>query len=186
LYIEFGVYDESCDGPSMPTAPTTPPPCAPILTADITTYLAKYEGGTSPLNTPLNIETLVSLGMSDDVDPRFIVALAVAESQAGTDIKWGPFNAWSIRVRNPGYKGPNKQPPYTSWTESISGVTGLVAGSSYFGAGLTTTTAIYKLYEGPNDQTGLTNLNTALGQMAGSQTELTDPCNPSNLRPPNQ
>jgi hypothetical protein len=124
--------------------------------------------------------------MNDDVDPRFIVALAVAETQAGINMNWGPFNAWDIRVRNPSYSGPHKQPPYTSWTQSINGITGLIAGSQYFGSGLNTTAKIYPVFQGPAYQTGLDNLNTALGQMHGNQIALTDPCNPGNFRAPNQ
>ena len=88
-------------------------------------------------------------------------------------------------MRNPNYKGPNKQPAYTSWSQSINGVSGLIGGPQYFGAGLTTTTTIYQVYEGPNFKKGLVNVNTALGQMHGNQSVLTDPCNPQNLRAPN-
>ena len=165
---------------------TSPPPtCDQVLTADITTYLASYDGGTSPLNTAGNIETLVDFGMEDNVDPRFITALAVAETQAGINMNWGPFNAWDIRVRNPKYTGPGKQPAYTSWSQSIGGITGLIAGPQYFGLGLTTTSTIYAKFEGPGYQKGLGNLNTAVGQMSGSQNALTDPCDANNLRQPN-
>jgi hypothetical protein len=124
--------------------------------------------------------------MQYDVDPRFIVALAVAETQAGTNMNWGPYNAWNIRARWPGYTGAGKKPPYTSWSQSIQAINDLISGSAYFGAGLTTTSAIYALYQGPGGETGLANLNTALGQMQGTQNALTDPCNPKNLRSPNQ
>ena len=64
-------------------------------------------------------------------------------------LTWGPYNAWNIRVRNPNYKGPGKQPAYTSWSQAINGVTGLIAGPLYFGAGRTTTSTIYPTYQGP-------------------------------------
>ena len=44
----------------------------------------------------------------------------------------------------------------------------------------------YRVYEGKGHQMGLANLNKALGQMYGSQTALTDPCDQQNLRGPNQ
>jgi RHS repeat-associated protein len=175
-------------GPVSVTPPPDPPPpdCNQILTDDISTYLVGYDGGASPLNTSANIQGLASAGMTYDVDPRFIVALAVAESQAGTKLTWGPYNAWNIRSRSPGYKGKGKKPPYTSWGQAIDAVNDLIAGSQYFGAGLTTTSTIYPTYQGPGYETGLGNLNTALGQMHGNQNILTDPCNPSNQRLPNQ
>jgi RHS repeat-associated protein len=172
-------YDDLVDGPPAPT-------CTQVLTSDITSYLATYDGGASPLNTTANIQALVTDGMQYDVDPRFIVALAVAETQAGTNMNWGPYNAWNIRARWPGYTGAGKKPPYTSWSQSIQAINDLISGSAYFGAGLTTTSAIYALYQGPGGETGLANLNTALGQMQGTQNALTDPCNPKNLRSPNQ
>ena len=171
--------------PSSSAAPP-PPTCAQVLTGDVTSFLATYDGGKSPLNTTANIQALIDDGMQFDVDPRFIVALAVAETQAGTNMKWGPYNAWNIRARWPKYTGPGKKPPCTGWSQSIAAVNDLIAGSAYFGAGLTTTSTIYALYQGPGDEPGLTNLNTALGQMHGTQNALTDPCNPSNIRPPNQ
>jgi RHS repeat-associated protein len=159
------------------------PDCTQILTADITQYLGSYGG---PLNTTANIQTLVQDGMQYDVDPRFIVALAIAESQGGKNLKWGPYNAWGIRARNPRYRGPGKKPPYKSWGQSIGAVNDLIAGGQYFGAGLTTTGTIYPVYQGPGYQVGLDNINTALGQMQGNQNLLTDPCNSKNLRSPNQ
>jgi RHS repeat-associated protein len=174
---------------SSQSASTDPPEqlsCDLILNDDISEFLASYDGGASPLNTPGNIQALEDAGMSDDVDPRFIVALSVAESSAGTHLTWGPYNAWNIRVRNPAYNGPHKQPEYTSWTQAIDGVTGLIAGRQYFGSGLTTTGTIYPTYQGKGYQKGLKNLNTALGEMFGNQNLLTDPCNAKNLRDPNQ
>jgi RHS repeat-associated protein len=176
----------ACYAAVPPPPPPPQPDCDQILTADLSGFLGGYDGGTSPLDSAANIQTLVSAGMQYDVDPRFIVALSVAESQAGTHLTWGPYNAWNIRARNPNYQGSGKQPPYTSWSQSINGVTGLIAGRQYFKAGLTATSTIYSKYQGPGYQTGLGNLNTALGQMYGNQNVLTDPCNPLNLRPPNQ
>jgi hypothetical protein len=173
-------------GDDEEAAAPPPPDCAQILTTDVTSYLASYDGSASPLNTTTNVQALITDGMDSDVDPRFIVALAVAETQAGTNMKWGPYNAWNIRARWPGYKGRGKKPPYSSWSQSIQAVNDLISGRQYFGAGLTTTSAIYAVYQGPNDAVGLGNLNTALGQMRGTQNALTDPCNPKNLRSPNK
>ena len=178
----FNATSNNCVDDGTTEDPAPAPDCAQILTADITQYLGSYGG---PLNSPQNIQTLVQDGMQYDVDPRFIVALAIAESQGGKNLQWGPYNAWGIRARNPGYRGPGKKPPYTSWTQAINAVNDLIAGRQYFGAGLTTTTTIYALFQGPGDALGLGNLNTALGQMQGNQNMLTDPCNPKNLRSPN-
>jgi hypothetical protein len=120
--------------------------------------------------------------MISDVDPRFIVALAVAETQAGINMNWGPYNAWDNGNRSP---GPGHLPPYKAWAQSISAINSLIAGTKYFGANLTTTSTLYPRYQGPGYQTGLKNLNTALEQMGGDVNKLTDPCNPLNERAPN-
>ena len=104
-------------------------------------------------------------------------------------MNWGPYNAWDIRTRNPKYHGPNKQPPYTSWSQSIGGVSGLIGqGANYLGSNPNLTTAqLFKKYEGTKKyKKGLGNLNAALGQMQGNTSALTDPCNQNNLRDPNQ
>jgi hypothetical protein len=162
------------------------PDCNGVLRNDVSTYLSGYDGGASPLNTTANIQELVSAGMTYDVDPRFIVALAVAESSAGINLTWGPFNAWNIRARSPSYTGSGKKPPYTSWGEAIDAVNDLIGGSLYFGSGLTATNTIYPVYQGPGYGTGLGNLNTALGQMGGDPSNVTDPCNSKNVRNPSQ
>jgi RHS repeat-associated protein len=175
-----GGYQSSGGGAQTPS-------CDDILTQDITTFLGVYDGGASPLNTSQNIQTLVADGMKYDVDPRFIVALAVAETQAGTNMNWGPFNAWDIRTHNPNYQGRGKQPPYTSWSQAINGVNSLIAGKLYFGSGLYAASTIYPKYQGPGYQTGLNNLNTALGQMLGNPNNVTDPCVAlNNVGTPNQ
>jgi hypothetical protein len=173
-------------GPCIaPQIKKEPVDCNQLLTIDLSTYLANYNQGKSPLNTASNIETLMTAGMTYNVDPLFLVALAVAESQAGMNLTWGPYNAWNIRARGPEYEGKGKKPPYTGWTEAINAVTDLIAGSQYFGAGLTTTETLYKTYEGTNYRKGLRNVNTALRQMHGDLNVLTNPCNPANLRQPN-
>ena len=162
------------------------PDCNQVLSDDVSGFLAGYDGGKSPLGTTANIQELLAVGMQYNVDPRFIVVLSVAESQAGTNMKWGDFNAWNVRARNPGYKGKGMKPPYTSWGQSINAINDLISGRQYFGAGLTTTSTIYELFEGPGFDVGLKNVNKALGQMHGNQSALTDPCNSQNLRLPNQ
>jgi hypothetical protein len=122
-------------------------------------------------------------------DPRLIVALALAETQGGTNMNWGPYNAWNIGVRNPNYKGPNKQPPYSGWDQSIAGISTMIGTSTlYLGSNPNMTTAqLYKKCETTKKyKRGLGNLNTALAQMGGSEGALTNSCNPKNLRSPNQ
>jgi RHS repeat-associated protein len=87
------VPDPACYVPvpvSTPApTPNPKPDCNQILSGDINAYLGSYHNGASPLNTSANIQALVSAGMNYDVDPRFIVALSVAESGAGTNLTWG-------------------------------------------------------------------------------------------------
>jgi hypothetical protein len=150
-----------------------------VLEADIANYLGAYRGGTSPLYNWSNIDALVQQGMNYDVDPRFIVALAVAETQAGTNLnpQWGPYNAWNVSSAKP-------PKTYGSWNQAITDVTDLA--DSYLSNDLTNTKSFYKVYEGTtNYGTGLKNLNAALTSMGGSKTDLTDPCNSFNPRSPN-
>ena len=140
------------------------------LRVEITKELSTYAGGASPLNTPANILALIQAGAKDDVDPRFLVALAGAESGFGIHITWGPYNAWN----NLAHKPPS--PPCAGWTQAINGVANLIAGRLYFGSGLTTTSTIYPRYQGPGYQTGLKNLNSFLTAMGGNPNVLTDPC----------
>ncbi len=172
----------ACYAPVPPTLPPPPaqPDCNAVLVADIANYLGAYRNATSPLYTWDNMDALVNAGMNYDVDPRFIVALSVAETQAGTNLnpKWGPYNAWNVSSGKP----PNS---YTSWGQAITAVTMLA--DSYLANGFTNTTSFYKYYEHTsNYRTGLRNLNSALAQMDGSKNDLTDPCSPLNPRPPNQ
>ena len=162
-------------GGSSGPAAAPPPDCNQILTNDITSYLNSYDGGKSPLDTNANIQALVSAGMTYDVDPRFIVALAVAESSAGINLTWGPYNAWNIRARSPNYTGPGKKPPYTSWEQAINAVNDLISGGQYFGAGLTTTSTIYPLYQGPGYEQGLNNINTSAAVGPGAIAEAFTP-----------
>lgn len=156
--------------PPPPPAPVAGPDCTQTLTAEITKELGFYSGGASPLNTSQNIQALIQAGATADVDPRFLAALAGAESGFGIHITWGPYNAWN----NAAHRPPNS--PYGSWTQAINGVANLIAGRLYFGSGLTTTYTIYPRYQGPGYQTGLKNLNSFLTAMGGNPNLLTDPC----------
>jgi hypothetical protein len=157
-------------GGGQPTKQPPAPDCTQILTAEITKELSTYSGGASPLDTPQNILALIQAGASADVDPRFLTALAGAESGFGIHLTWGPYNAWNNSVHKP----PN--PPYSSWTQAINSAANLIAGPLYFGSGLTTTSTIYPRYQGPGFQTGLKNLNSFLTGMGGNPNVLTDPC----------
>ncbi len=160
------------------TAAPAGPSCDDVLTAEITTELSTYRGGTSPLDTTANIQALVAAGDQDDVDPRFITALAGAESQMGTNITWGPYEAWNVSPHrtvypNNGKRHPQHQ-PYTSWNQAINDVTSLA--NSYLANGLTTTATFYPLYQGPGFEKGLKNVNFFLTAMGGNVNSLTDPC----------
>jgi len=173
--------DPGCGPVSGPgPAPSGPPSvsCNQVVEADIENYLGAYRGGTSPLYTPSNVDALVAAGMTYDVDPRLIVAIAVAETQAGTNLNpnWGPYNAWNVSSAKP----PDT---YSSWNQAIDDVTDLA--DNYLGNGLTNTASFYKLYAGKGYRTGLKNVNAALTSMGGNTGTLTDPCNPFNPRSPN-
>lgn len=117
--------------------------------------------------------------MNYDVDPRFIVALSVAESSAGTKLNpaWGPYNAWNVITGKP----PNS---YASWGAAITDVTQLA--DSYLANGFSNTASFYQRYVGLGyNRHDLSNLNWAVGQMGGSKNNLTDPCNAQNPRKPN-
>jgi hypothetical protein len=146
---------------ATPTAPGCSPPqptCDDILTGDITSYLAGYANGVSPLSTSANIQSLVSVGLADNVDPRLVVALAVAETSAGQNMNWGAYNAWN-----------NGHQSYSGWAAAIAGVTNNL-NINYIGVGLTNTTTLYAKYEatkGKVHDRQLGVLNGALTKMGG-------------------
>jgi len=161
--------------------------CNSELESDIFAYLYANPKYAAPamrqkVYSPLIpwIATIVADSFANDVDPRFIVALACAESSCGVNLTWGPYNAWN----NSNHRAPwpfNK-PSYTGWADAIADVTRLIGGRSYIGAGLLSTgpipgdPGIYPTYQGPGYVTGLNNLNTALQAMGGNIYDVRNPC----------
>jgi hypothetical protein len=143
----------------------TAPNCDELLEIEITSYLAARH---SPLTGTTS--ALVRAGEEFNVDPRFIAALAGAETSFGKNITWGPFNAWN----NSGHRPP--KPAYSSWADAGRDATRLIR-SGYLDNGYTDTESIYKRYEGTtNYAIGLNNLNRHLRKMGGNPAELDYPC----------
>ncbi|HKV79328.1 MAG TPA: RHS repeat-associated core domain-containing protein [Candidatus Sulfotelmatobacter sp.] len=113
---------------------------------------------------------LISAGQQFNVDPRFVVAIAGAESRFGENITRGPYNAW-----NWGSGG------FSSWGAGITAVShGLGTGRLYLNGRppLTTTSSIYGRYcQGPDCANGLSNINTFLKkEQDGDPNSLRFPC----------
>jgi hypothetical protein len=68
-------------------------------------------------NAPLadQAETFVAAGVAHDVDPRVVVAIAIAESDAGKMHPEGTYNAWGWG----GSGGPRGLRAWDSWEQSI-------------------------------------------------------------------
>lgn len=77
---------------------------------------AFLDGRGSPLAE--RSETIVEAGVEHDVDPRVVVAIAVAESNAGERLPSGSHNAWGW-----GGSGPHGLAHWDSWEESIDAYT---------------------------------------------------------------
>ena len=110
------VRDLVPDGAAQPEEPDEPQD--PVYEADdgeqidaerIESYL---EGRGAPLAE--QAETLVAAGVQHDVDPRLVVAIAVAESSGGERKPAGTYNAWGWSGT-----GPHGLHAWSSWEESI-------------------------------------------------------------------
>ncbi len=112
--------------PRPSAARTTPAPAPepvyaaadgePIDAERIHDFLA---GRGSPLAE--QAETFVAAGIAHDVDPRVVVAIAIAESNGGERLPAGSHNAWGW-----GGSGPHGLAAWGSWEESIHGYTELL------------------------------------------------------------
>lgn len=139
--------------------------CEDTETAYLISYLDRYKP-TSPLIA--YAQTIVDDSDLAGVDDRFIIALAGQESQYGTNLTRGPFNAWNNLAHTAHHN------PYSSWNTAIRGVVSLITGGLYFGSGRNTTDSIYGTYNNSNLKTNpdfpkqLASLNSIyLGQLGG-------------------
>ncbi len=105
--------------PSPSAAPATPPPAPePVYPAadgeriDAERIRAFLADRGSPLAA--EAETFVAAGIAHDVDPRVVVAIAVAESNGGERLPAGSHNAWGWSG-----SGPHGLAAWGSWEESI-------------------------------------------------------------------
>jgi hypothetical protein len=122
-------------------------------------------------------QALFDAGKRYDVDPRFLVALAGAETSFGRNITRGQFNAWNWLYRGPSHRDH----PFRNWEEGVNRVAmGIAQGPNYFRAGRTDTTSVYQKYcdfaNDPNCARGLRNLNDFLKQQGGDPGSLRFPC----------
>lgn len=142
-------------------------PC-PVTAQSLNAYL---QSKGSPLAGQGN--GFLNAGKTYNVDPRFIVAIAGAETSFGRNITWGQYNAW-----NWGWNVKDRtNSPFSSWGAGINSVTAGIAGKYYFQAGLTTTASIYPRYcQGPDCLNGLRNINIFLRQQGGDSNSLNFPC----------
>lgn len=136
-----------------------------VTTASLDSYLSR---------TPLagNGYVLLGFGRDYNVDPRFVVALAGAETGFGRNITWGSNNAW-----NWGWNSGNpKNSPFISLAYGIQVVTS-GARRLYLNQGRTTTASFYSKYcVGPDCANGLNNINNFMAQQGGNANDLTFPC----------
>ena len=143
------------------------PSCLQVTGQSIDSYLA--DKGSPMLGQGNNF---VSNGLQYGVDPRFLVALAGAETTFGAKLTWGAYNAW-----NWGWNSPKNNSPFSSWGAGIHSVArGIGAGPNYFRRGFTSTASIYlgHFCVGPECATeGLPNLNNFLTEMGGDPGNVT-------------
>ena len=147
--------------------PPIEPPC-PVNAQSLNAYLKG-----SPLAGQGN--GFLNAGKTYNVDPRFIVAIAGAETSFGRNITRGQYNAWNWQ-----YNGPGRSAPFSSWAAGINRVTKGIGGTNYLQADppLTNTRSIYAKYcQGPDCANGLRNLNISLAQQGGDPNALRFPCN---------
>jgi len=133
---------------------------APGLTgATIDTYLTTKR---SPMKA--EGENFLAVGRQYDVDPRFLVAIAGAETGFGTKITSGTNNAWNWR-----YNGGKS--PFTSWLTGMTSVAkGLTKPRSVYD--LSNITVFYAVFcHGPCDD-GLRNLATFMREQGADATAL--------------
>lgn len=140
-------------------------PYDPQLGPKIDTYLA---GKGSPISG--NGAIFFSSGVTYNVDPRLIVAIAGAESRFGTMWAACPqsgFNAWSWM-----YRRPCSDAPFTSFGNGIQTVTKYIR-KSYLNKGYTSIADISTVYctAGCNDW--IPDVTTFYKQQAGDVTDLT-------------
>ena len=121
VYAPDPVEDAADDGEAQDAAEDEPAYEADdgeLIDAErIRTYL---EGRGAPLAE--HADTLVAAGVEHDVDPRLVVAIAVAESSGGERLPPGTYNAW-------GWSGTGSHglKSWASWEESIPDFTGRLA-----------------------------------------------------------
>ena len=162
-----GFRGTTVDDAGAPIAPGRP--CS-VTPESIDQYLASKD---SPLEG--EGEDFFHEGARFNVDPRFTVAIAGAESSFGknTNATWGLYNAW-------GWTGGNS---WTNWATGIFTVSRGLGGRHYLGIGVRTTTSAiyYGAYCNPNDPksncgAGLTNINSFLKEQGGITNKLGFPC----------
>lgn len=129
-----------------PLVTGTVPSINPGLASQLDGYL---QSKGSPLAGLGN--AFVYYGGQSGVDPRFLVAIAGAETSFGT---YGP----SQRIHNPFGMGPGIV--YASWEDGIAGAARNLGGSLYKGSGLLTAAQIQKRWAPNGAANDPTNLNS--------------------------
>ncbi len=165
---------QAMNSPQTPQTPTPTPqvqpkkPCA--TSSDSLDKYLRSKG--SPLAG--QGQALMDAGSKFDVDPRFIVSLAGAETTFGTAITRGANNAWNWL-----YNGQGKMAPFNSYQSGINSVSHGVAGPNYLGHNppLTNANSIYGKYcSGPDCANGLKNLNQFMKEQNADSNSLRYPC----------
>lgn len=133
---------------------------APGLSASVINAYLTRKG--SPLNA--EGENFMAVGRQYDLDPRFLVAIAGAESGFGTNVTSGTNNAWNWR-----YHGSRS--PFTSWLTGMTSVAkGLTKANSVYD--LTNTSVFYAKFCAGDHTVGLRNLNTFMREQGADVTML--------------
>lgn len=125
----------------------------PAVTGDDRTLAAQIDGYLASRASPLTGlgAVFVTESRAVGLDPRFLVAIAGAETSFGT---YGP----SQGIHNPFGMGPGIV--YPSWSDGIGAAARNLGGNLYAGSGLTTIPAIQNRWApsgADNDPTGLNN-----------------------------
>jgi hypothetical protein len=127
------------------------------LIAVIDDYLKNYKGMTgsgSPLSTglaPTGGQYMVAQAQKTGVDPSLVLGICRSESSTATNpnLNGGRFNIYGNSYHFSVFAGTNKKTNYilyTSYADATDDVFALL--QQYIAAGLITTDAVYKKYEG--------------------------------------
>ncbi len=172
-----GRLNRVCRQGAVPKMPVPPPTQTQTPEKPCATSAKSLDNYLTSKHSPLAGQgaNLMASGQRFNVDPRFVVALAGAETTFGTAITRGANNAWNWL-----YNGLGKQSPFQSYQSGITSVSrGIGAGPNYLSGNppLTTSDSVYGKYcSGPDCANGIKNLKNFMQEQHANPNSLGYPC----------